>query len=353
MQSYKEKLYDEYLKSVQNISAQEIHKLEIERKLILFFIIFLKTIIYLAVIIIPAYLIYIKEYSVALFVFCWLFAVIKISISSLFDKLAKIYKRKIKNKCFSRILKCFDFIKDNSNDLFTSLILKKHIMYCTSEHNNRLSPKIDDRFTGTYNNVNYRIAEIGNVNIRGYKGVYSGPWNGVFIEFQFNKEIKAPVYIFPKSEKGYIIMILAGLLFMLVSMILFCIPALIFSLIWTIVLLSGFYLGEFKKVDLEDVKFAKLYNVETTNQVEARYILTTAFMDRINNLRRIFNSKDIRIFFENNKMTIAIRTTKDLFEIGDINCSIHDFKQVNQFYEEITTIISFIEYFKLTNRTGL
>ena len=170
---------------------------------------------------------------------------------------------------------------------------------------------------------------------------------------QFNKEIKAPVYIFPKSEKGYIIMILAGLLFMLVSMILFCIPALIFSLIWTIVLLSGFCLGEFKKVDLEDVKFAKLYNVETTDQVEARYILTTAFMDRINNLRRIFNSKDIRIFFENNKMTIAIRTTKDLFEIGDINCSIHDFKQVNQFYEEITTIISFIEYFKLTNRTGL
>ena len=33
MQSYKEKLYDEYLKSVQNLSAQEIHKLEIERKL--------------------------------------------------------------------------------------------------------------------------------------------------------------------------------------------------------------------------------------------------------------------------------------------------------------------------------
>ena len=33
MQSYKEKLYDEYLKSVQNINTQEIHKLEIERKL--------------------------------------------------------------------------------------------------------------------------------------------------------------------------------------------------------------------------------------------------------------------------------------------------------------------------------
>ena len=33
MQSYKEKLYDEYLKSVRNISTQEIRKLEIERKL--------------------------------------------------------------------------------------------------------------------------------------------------------------------------------------------------------------------------------------------------------------------------------------------------------------------------------
>lgn len=352
MQSYKEKLYDEYLKSVQNISAQEIRKLEIERKLILFFIIFLKTIIYLAVTIIPAYLIYIKEYSLALFVFCWLFVVIKNNVSSLFDKLAKIYKRKIKNKCFSRILKCFDFIKDNSNDLFTSLILKKHIMYCTNKHGCRLSPQIDDRFSGTYNNVNYRIAEIGNIHIRGYKGVYS-TWNGVFIEFQFNKEIKAPIYIFPKSEYSYIITTFLVLLIVSISIKTFLVPLLIFSLIWTIGLLLGFCLDKFKRVDLEDVKFAKLYNVEATDQVEARYILTTAFMDRINNLRRIFNSKDIRIFFENNKMTIAIRTTKDLFEIGDINCSIHDFKQINQFYEEITTIISFIEYFKLTNKTGL
>lgn len=352
MESYKTKLYNEYLKSIQNISAQEIRKLEIERKLILFFIIFLKTIVYLVVTMVPAFFIYIKEYYLALFVFCWLFVVTKNNISSLFDQLAKIYKRKIKNKCFSRILKCFDFIKDNSNDLFTSLILKKHIMYCTNKHGCRLSPQIDDRFTGTYNNVNYRIAEIGNINIRGYKGVYS-TWNGVFIEFQFNKEIKAPVYVFPKSEYSYIITTFLVLLIVSISIKTFLVPLLIFSLIWIIGLLWGFCKDKFKKVDLEDIRFAKSYNVETTDQVEARYILTTAFMDRINNLKQVFHSKDIRIFFENNKMTIAIRTTKDLFEIGDINCSIHDFKQINQFYEEITAIIRFIEHFKLTNRTGL
>ena len=267
MQSYKEKLYDEYLKSVQNISTQEIRKLEIERKLILFFIIFLKTIIYLAVTIIPAYFIYIKEYSLALFVFCWLFVVIKNNVSSLFDKLAKIYKRKIKNKCFSRILKCFDFIKDNSNDLFTSLILKKHIMYCTNKHGCRLSPQIDDRFSGTYNNVNYRIAEIGNIHIRGYKGIYS-TWNGVFIEFQFNKEIKAPLYVFPKSEYSYIITTFLALLIVSISIKTFLVPLLIFSLIWTIGLLLDLRLYKFKKVDLEYTKFNKLYKFETTDQVE-------------------------------------------------------------------------------------
>lgn len=148
-------------------------------------------------------------------------------------------------------------------------------------------------------------------------------------------------------------MIITVLFFLLFSIRLFCIPALIFSLAWMILLLWRFCKDKFKKVDLEDVRFAKSYNVETTDQVEARYILTTAFIDRINNLKQVFHSKDIRIFFENNKMTIAIRTTKDLFEIGDINCSIHDFKQINQFYEEITAIIRFIEHFKLTNRTGL
>lgn len=348
MKSFRKKLYDEYLNSTQNLS-----KLESERKLILFFIILIKTITYLALTILVAYFIYNKEYLAALFLFCWLFIFIKIFLSHLLNKLTKNYKQKIKNNCFSQILKCFNFIKDNSNDLFTSLILKKHITYSTDDDGSRLSPQVDDKFTGTYNNVNYRIAEVGNVQIRGYKGVYSGPWFGVFIEMQFNKEIKAPVYVFNKSEKSHIIMIFAGLIFMLISMISFSIPMFIFSFLWTIGILSSFSLYKFKKVNLEDVTFTKLYNIETTDQIEARYILTTAFMDKINNIKRIFNSKDIRIFFENNKMTIAIGTTKDLFEIGDINCSIHDFKQIDQFYKEITTIISLIEYFKLTNRTGL
>ena len=139
---------------------------------------------------VPAYFIYIKKYYHALFFFYWLFVVIKIGTDSLFDKLAKIYKRRIKNKCFSQILKCFDFIKDDSNDLFTSLILKRHIIYSTNKDGEKLSPQIDDRFTGTYNNVNYRVAEIRNISIRGYKGVYS-TWQGVFIEIQFNKKNKS------------------------------------------------------------------------------------------------------------------------------------------------------------------
>ena len=44
----------------------------------------------------------------------------------------------------------------------------------------------------------------------------------------------------------------------------------------------------FQKIVLEDIEFEKRFDTYSTNQVEARYLLTTLFMKRFENLKTPF-----------------------------------------------------------------
>ncbi len=108
-----------------------------------------------------------------------------------------------------------------------------------------------------------------------------------------------------------------------------------------------------QKVKLEDLEFDKKFNVNSENQVEARYLITTAFMDRLQNFKTVFGTKNIKCSFFNDKVIFAIPTNKDLFEIGNLFIPLTDKKQVEKFYEELSSIYNMIDYFKLTEKTGL
>ncbi len=64
---------------------------------------------------------------------------------------------------------------------------------------------------------------------------------------------------------------------------------------------------------LENKEFSEIFTVKTTDQVEARYILTPSMME---GLVRIYKSIEmpIHISFVDNKVFFAIRLTEDLFE---------------------------------------
>ena len=111
------------------------------------------------------------------------------------------------------------------------------------------------------------------------------------------------------------------------------------------------YENSMQKIILEDIEFNKSYNVFADNQTEARYILTTAFIQRLNNIKNIFNAKYIRAEFKNNKMTMLIQTGKDMFYFNQYKeLTKNDFDRV---FGEFCSLFEMIEYLKLNIKTGL
>ena len=103
---------------------------------------------------------------------------------------------------------------------------------------------------------------------------------------------------------------------------------------------------DYEKVNLESVSFEKKYQVYSDDQIEARYVLTTSMVERIENLETVFKAKYIRGSFKDNKLTLAIHTNKDMFAMGsDIKDS--DYKTFHVFYEEMLSIRQIIDALKL------
>lgn len=110
--------------------------------------------------------------------------------------------------------------------------------------------------------------------------------------------------------------------------------------------------NKYSPVELEKSTFSDKYQVFSDNQVEARYLLTTAMMERLENLSFAFKAKDIRGSFNDNKLMLAIHTGVDMFAMGN------DFKESNtetfsQLYDEMVSVLQIVDELKLDQQTGL
>lgn len=107
------------------------------------------------------------------------------------------------------------------------------------------------------------------------------------------------------------------------------------------------------RINLEDIEFEKKYEVYSTDDVEARYLITTAFMDRLKDIHLAFNVWDIGCAFFNDKFVMALSTSEDLFSLGSLKEPISNPEQYYKFYKEIVSIQDLIDYFKLNQHIGL
>ena len=63
-------------------------------------------------------------------------------------------------------------------------------------------------------------------------------------------------------------------------------------------------------VRLEDPVFDKLFNVYSNDQIEARYLLTTTFMERLIEVEKAFGSQKIECSFYKQSLVMAIHLKK-------------------------------------------
>ena len=103
-----------------------------------------------------------------------------------------------------------------------------------------------------------------------------------------------------------------------------------------------------EQVQLEDVEFNKYFNVFSSNQIEARFLLTTAFMERLltfahNNRQKVYCA------FEKGKVYIGLANkkghdwfdidmTKSLVDVNNYKSLINDLQDINLLVESLRLV---------------
>lgn len=276
-----------------------------------------------------------------------------------FDYTAELeeYEEKLKEE-FALILKGIPVINGNS-------ILKDEELYKSGLFLSYNERDIDDEFEGSYKGVSFRISETkmyeAHRSVRRNYGMCV--FKGVILSFNFNKKINNRTLIATKGDftiknQTYITT-------------LFCLPAClgifnggyahwklfvsIMMLVVTFLIVKSYEKKEesLNEVILEDSRFNKLFNVYSSDQVEARYLVTPSFMERFYNLKTAFGAKKAKCSFYEDKLMIAIQTNKNLFEVCSLFKSLHDPSSINEFYKELNSIYKIIEHFKLDEKIGV
>ena len=279
------------------------------------------------------------------------------------------FSKMVKMKAGKPLLEVFRHIKWISHDstqanltdvLLTDSQLNKSGLFIS--YNTRYT---DDEFEGIYKGVPFKISETRMFDISG-----SGKnrtcicaFSGVILSFKFNKKINNRTVV---ATKGDLTKKNQALISALVT-IPCCLE--IFKhgyshgklILAIIILLVVFIIAKcletkeeaLEKVMLEDPVFAKRFDVYSSDQVEARYLVTPSFMERFNNLKTAFKAKNAKCSFYDDTLMIAINTNKNLFEICNLYKSLQDSSSIQEFYNELDSIYKMIEYFKLNEKTGL
>ena len=276
----------------------------------------------------------------------------------------------IRSKKFSNILKnefyptFFNSICDikwrNSSEFKSSLISDNQIdnSKLFAAYDKRIN---DDEFKGRKNGVEYLISET-KLLLEGKKkpNIAIPIFKGIIISFKSNKEIKNKTIVSTKgdltSRNDRFILLFIFLFLSIVD--LWADPTDWRTILVCIVTLYLFYWiftnpEKLNKVTLEDTVFNKRFNVYSEDQVEARYLLTTSFMERLYNLKTTFGARKLKCSFFCDNLMIAIHTRKNLFEPGNLFHSLKDDKLSEKLFKDINSILHLVEYFKLDENTGL
>lgn len=107
-----------------------------------------------------------------------------------------------------------------------------------------------------------------------------------------------------------------------------------------------------QKVNLEDPIFNDKFLVYSNDQVEARYLLNTTFMERLLKLIDLFNASLIQCSFLNNTLLITIPTRYDYFTVQSPFTPATFEDDINTVIDEMNHILAIVDGLKLyeTNR---
>lgn len=224
--------------------------------------------------------------------------------------LVKYYESRAKNLFLQKLLSFlgeFKIIKEKEKKL--SLITYIQSLSLLPSFN---SFDVDDYFYATYNGVDVKISDIWlkRRTSSKYGSSSSTVFSGIFLTLKSFKNYKGKTII---GANG-----------------------------------SGLLAGK-NKVNLEDPVFESYYDVVSDDQIEARYLITPAFMSRLIELNKKFATV-LLVSFEQGNINIAFDKSNS-FELSMFK-SATNINNYRKIIVELSDILSIIDTLKLEQNTG-
>lgn len=205
----------------------------------------------------------------------------------------------------------------------------------TYEYQKRISPELlkrskiisaydsfetDDSFIGSYENTpisitEYRLYRKRTVRMKnGYQTINVKSGSGVIFSAVMNKKFNGETIVV--KDKGW---------------------------------LNRFtHYKNLQRVGLESSEFEKKYEVYSSDQIEARYLLTTVMLEYMLEVGKIFSKVTYSFFDET--IFINIETKENLFECTSFFRSIINPKRINQNFKELYYLFAIIKILRLNQK---
>lgn len=273
------------------------------------------------------------------------------------------YIKELKTYCLRPILDIFGKIQWGKNQISDIDLNSSDLFAVFNRRSN------DDIFYGEYQDVKFNITEteLGHETGSGKNRRYHKVFKGVIIKFESNKTIKNKTIIVTKwdtnTKRNSGITVLGLLVFAINLYGLYGVMGdkiftiILIGIVAIIILLLIFSQKKDKEkldeIKLEDPLFNKKFKAYSSDQVEGRYLITTAFMERFLNLNTAFGAKNAKCSFFGNNIMFAISSNKNLFELGNIFVKSNNPKYFSTFFDEFASVLMLVDYFKLDEKTGL
>lgn len=235
-----------------------------------------------------------------------------------FYKIDASYTRKLKTEVLPRIVKLYDKsirYKEVESEFDFSTINK------LLDTSSITAKKITDTIKGNYKGVKFRLGEVrAYTDSSGSSSSKIQVFNGLYGKFSFNKNFKHTTLV-------------------------------TFSDFFNPINYNSLFKGGLtleNKIKLENPEFEKKFDVFSTDQTEARYILSTSFMERIMELETHFDGF-VKVLFRNGNMYIAIYTFNDFFKV-DAKRSLLDPDVLKAYLYEFGLLLELIDILKLDEK---
>ena len=213
-----------------------------------------------------------------------------------------------KNKVQQKIISFFGNFKYKHEHTLPAITLKEsHLFHGFHTQNG------DDYFTGEYQGVGITVSE--ETLITGHGKNKHTVFDGIIIELEMNKNFNGQTVVFARSF--------------------FRLPR---------------STPHMSQVTLEDPNFNKKFKVYATDQVEARFLLTTVFMENVIKLKEMYHGKAVEMSFFDNNVLIAIPTSKDMFETTSLFRSALSYGMMSEVIRQFYYIFEIIEVLQLNKK---